>query len=55
MKMRVAGEDLAHELVWAFVGAEKSQEEWHLRRVAKIDPIEARRGVELLSDGQTPC
>lgn len=55
MNMRVAGEDLAHELVWAFVGAKRSQEERHLRRLAKINTIEARRGVELLSDCQTPC
>lgn len=43
---RVIGEELAHELVRAFVGAEKSQEERHLRRLAKIDAIEARCGVE---------
>lgn len=45
---RVIGEALAHELVAAFVSAEQSQEDRHLRRLAKIDAIEARCGLELL-------
>ena len=43
---RVIGEALAHELVGAFVGAKQSQEERHLRRLAKIEAIEAKCGVE---------
>ncbi len=44
---RVVGEELAHELVRAFVGAKTSRDERHLRRLAKIDAIEARCGLEL--------
>jgi RpiB/LacA/LacB family sugar-phosphate isomerase len=43
---RVVGEELAHELVRAFVGATISKEERHLRRLAKIEAIEARCGLE---------
>jgi RpiB/LacA/LacB family sugar-phosphate isomerase len=43
---RVVGEELAHELVRAFVGAETSKEERHLRRLAKIEAIEVRCGLE---------
>lgn len=43
---RVVGEELAHELVRAFVGAKISKEERHLRRLAKIEAIEARCGLE---------
>jgi ribose 5-phosphate isomerase B len=46
---RVIGEALAHELVGAFVGAKQSQEERHLRRLAKIEAIEAKCGVESLN------
>ena len=42
------GEALAHELVGAFVGAKQSQEERHLRRLAKIKAFEAKCGVESL-------
>ncbi len=45
---RVIGEELAHELVGAFVGAKESQEERHLRRLAKIDAFEAKCGQTLL-------
>ena len=45
---RVIGEALAHELVGAFVGAKQSQEERHLRRLAKIEAIEAKCGAESL-------
>jgi ribose 5-phosphate isomerase B len=45
---RVIGEALAHELVGAFVGAQQSQEERHLRRLAKIEAIEAKCGAESL-------
>jgi ribose 5-phosphate isomerase B len=45
---RVIGEALAHELVGAFVGAKQSQEERHLRRLAKIEAIEAKYGAESL-------
>ena len=45
---RVIGEALAHELVGAFVGAKQSQEERHLRRLAKIEAIEAKFGAESL-------
>ena len=41
---RVIGQELAHELVHAFVGAKESQEERHLRRLAKIDAVEAKCG-----------
>jgi len=47
---RVIGEEMVHELVGAFVGAQTSQEERHLRRIAKIDEIEARCGLKLLSE-----
>lgn len=43
---RVIGEELAHELVRAFVGAKQSQEARHLRRLAKIEAIEAKCGSE---------
>jgi len=43
---RVIGEALARELVGAFVGAEQSQEERHLRRLAKIAAVEAKCSVE---------
>jgi len=43
---RVIGEALAHELVDAFVGAKQSQEERHLRRLAKIEAIEAKCGLD---------
>jgi ribose 5-phosphate isomerase B len=39
---RVVGPALARELVAAFLGARFSAEERHLRRLAKIDAIEAR-------------
>ena len=45
---RVIGEALANELVTAFVGAQQSQEERHLRRLAKIEAIEAKCGRESL-------
>jgi ribose 5-phosphate isomerase B len=45
---RVIGEALAHELVGAFVGAKQSQEDRHLRRLAKIEAIEAKWGMESL-------
>jgi ribose 5-phosphate isomerase B len=44
---RVIGEELAHELVRAFLGAKPSQEERHLRRLAKVEAIEARCGLKL--------
>jgi RpiB/LacA/LacB family sugar-phosphate isomerase len=50
---RVIGEELAHELVRAFVGAKQSQEERHLRRLAKIDAIEAKCGRTLLKTSST--
>jgi RpiB/LacA/LacB family sugar-phosphate isomerase len=43
---RVIGEAMARELVAAFVGAQLSQEPRHLRRLAKIEAIEAKCGVE---------
>jgi RpiB/LacA/LacB family sugar-phosphate isomerase len=46
---RVIGEALANELVSAFVRAKESQEERHLRRLAKIEAIEARCGLESLN------
>jgi RpiB/LacA/LacB family sugar-phosphate isomerase len=51
---RVIGEEMAHELVGAFVGAKQSQEERHLRRLAKIDAIEERCGLEFSNDGTAP-
>ena len=45
---RVIGEALAHELVGAFATAEESQEDRHLRRLAKIEAIEAKYGRESL-------
>jgi RpiB/LacA/LacB family sugar-phosphate isomerase len=45
---RVIGEGLAHELVRVFVGAKTSRDERHLRRLAKIEAIEARCGLEAL-------
>jgi ribose 5-phosphate isomerase B len=48
---RVIGEEMAHELVGAFVGAKQSQEERHLRRLAKIDAIEEKCGLVFSKDG----
>lgn len=42
---RVIGEELAYELVGAFVRAQESSEERHIRRIAKIAAIEARSGL----------
>jgi ribose 5-phosphate isomerase RpiB len=39
---RIIGEALARELVKAFVGAEFQQEDRFLRRVGKIDKLEAQ-------------
>jgi ribose 5-phosphate isomerase RpiB len=39
---RVIGEELARELVRAFVNAKCSHEERHLRRLAKVAAIEKR-------------
>jgi ribose 5-phosphate isomerase B len=39
---RIIGVELARELVKAFLGATFSGEERHLRRLAKVDEIEAR-------------
>ena len=39
---RVIGPELAHELVRAFVTAQFTKEERHLRRLAKVNAIEAR-------------
>jgi len=50
---RVIGEALARELVSAFVGAKLSQESRHLRRLAKIEAIEAKGGVESLKSRAT--
>jgi len=47
---RVIAEALAHELVGAFVNAVLSQEERHLRRLAKIAAIEAKCGMKALND-----
>lgn len=44
---RVVGEELAHELVRTFINAKTSRDERHLRRLAKIEAIEARCGLEL--------
>jgi ribose 5-phosphate isomerase B len=46
---RVVGEELAHELVRAFVGAKPSDETRHLRRLAKIEAIEAKCGLGTLN------
>jgi ribose 5-phosphate isomerase B len=48
---RVIGEKMAHELVGAFVGAKQSQEERRLRRLAKIDAVEEKCGLEFSKDG----
>jgi RpiB/LacA/LacB family sugar-phosphate isomerase len=52
---RVIGEEMAYELVGAFVGAKQSQEERHLRRLAKIDAIEERDGLEFSNNHTAPC
>ncbi len=39
---RVIGRELAHELVRAFVAAQFSNEERHVRRLAKVQAIETR-------------
>lgn len=44
---RVIAEHLAYELVLAFLGARESQEERHLRRLAKIEAIELKCGREV--------
>jgi RpiB/LacA/LacB family sugar-phosphate isomerase len=46
---RVIGEELAHELVRAFVDAKPSDETRHLRRLAKIEANEAKCGLETLN------
>ena len=46
---RVIGVELAHELIGAFVGARESQDERHLRRLAKVEAIEARCGREVVT------
>ena len=43
---RVVGPELAAEIVTAFLGAELSFEERHVRRRAKIDEIERTGGLE---------
>ncbi|MGZ4822216.1 MAG: RpiB/LacA/LacB family sugar-phosphate isomerase, partial [Terriglobales bacterium] len=43
---RVIGEEMARELVRAFVNAKCSHEERHLRRLAKVAAIEQRYGVQ---------
>ncbi len=40
---RVTGEELAMEIVWAFVAARFTGEERHLRRLAKVAEIEKKR------------
>lgn len=45
---RVIAEHLAYELVLAFLGAKESQEERHLRRLAKIETIERKCGQEVV-------
>jgi RpiB/LacA/LacB family sugar-phosphate isomerase len=50
---RVIGEALARELVGAFVAAKLSQESRHLRRLAKIEAIEAKWGAESLKSRAT--
>ena len=50
---RVIGEALARELVGAFVDAKLSQESRHLRRLAKIEAIEAKCGLESLKSRAT--
>ena len=47
---RVVGEELAHELVRAFISAKTSKDERHLRRLAKIEAIEAKWGLELWNE-----
>lgn len=44
MGARVIGDELARELVRAYLGAKFSGEERHRRRLAKVDAIEARYG-----------
>ena len=39
---RIIGRELAHELVRAFLAAQFSNEERHLRRLAKVEAIECR-------------
>ena len=46
---RVIGQELAHELVRAFVGARDSQEERRLRRLARMDAMEAKCGLALFN------
>jgi ribose 5-phosphate isomerase B len=43
---RVVGEEVAAEIVRAFLGAAVSDEERHVRRRAKVDEIERTGGVE---------
>src|SRR5260370_28390692 len=49
---RIIGEEVAHELVGAFVGAKDSQEERHLRRLPTIVAIEAKASRGFVSG---PC
>jgi len=51
---RVIGEELAHELVGAFVGAKQSRGGASPEKAAKIDAIEERCGLELLNEGPRP-
>jgi RpiB/LacA/LacB family sugar-phosphate isomerase len=52
---RVIGEEMAHELVRAFVNAKPSNEERHLRRLGKIAAVERRYGrPPSLTAGKNP-
>jgi RpiB/LacA/LacB family sugar-phosphate isomerase len=39
---RIIASDLAHDLVWLFLGAEFSAEERHLRRLDKLQKLESK-------------
>jgi RpiB/LacA/LacB family sugar-phosphate isomerase len=52
---RVIGEALADELVGAFINAKQSQEERHIRRIAKMLAIEEKCGVDGLTGQSKPA
>lgn len=50
LEARVIAEHLAYEVVLAFFGAKESQEERHVRRLAKIDAVELKCGQEVIKE-----
>jgi ribose 5-phosphate isomerase RpiB len=39
---RIIASELAHDLVWLFLGAQFTGDERHLRRLAKVEKLESK-------------